>query len=63
MSKYKYTIGELAVANTLKDAEEQRRVIQRVAGRNPATIHIVLNETKQVVTKKMAEKLHAEEQG
>lgn len=62
VSEHKYTIGELAVADTIEKAEEQRRVIQRIAGRNPTTIHIVLNETGEVVTKKMADKLRAEEQ-
>lgn len=60
-SAYKYAIGDSMVANTLIGAQEQKRLICRFYGRNPKTVRIVLTATGETVTRRMAERLRAEE--
>lgn len=59
---WKYTIGGTMGAMTLQYALEQKRNIIKRFGRAPRDVKIVLNATGQIVTRKMARELAAEEQ-
>ncbi len=57
----KYIIGGVATAETIVGARKQVKVIERIAGRNPDSIHIVLRSTGEILTEERQDALLREE--